>query len=284
MKTKTIFTLSVVFTFAMFPGLKAYGGDISTTASGGNTAQTDNFGVQLGVPTTEMPAQAAKLVAAAKAGQRETATKAVVIQALTQRPTIAAALVGAIAQSSPDMAAVAAVTAVGQQPTQIGQIIMAAVSAAPPQAGKIVFAICQKFPTRFNYVAMVATRAAPQSGREILVAVASAVPAVKPYIDQSHATTVAGIISDVQYSVAAAAQSANTTPEVTLALASPDPANSAFAYTPISQLPPPTVGAPFAAPPPGTKPIIVPPWDIVIVPPGPPIPNPGPFPPPYYGP
>jgi hypothetical protein len=216
---------------------------ITFCAAAANNPQAAGLGVQLSASTTEMPAQAAQIVAAAAADQREATTKAVVLQALNQRPTLAPAVVGAIAKSSPDMAAIAAVTAITQQPAQIGQITKAAVAAAPQQAANIVKAICEKYPNQFNIVAVAAAEAAPDQGKQIIAAVSSAVPTVKAYIDLSQATTVAGIISDAQYELTVAAKSANTTPDSILASG-----NTGFAYAPLAALPTPTVGPPFQAP------------------------------------
>jgi hypothetical protein len=224
---------------------------IAFCASAGTPAQANASSFQLNASATELPAQAAQLVTAASADQREDTTKSVVLQALAERPMTAPAVVGAIAKSSPDMAPTAAVTAVVQQPTQIGQITKAATAAAPQMASKIAFALCQKFPTQFNLVAMAATEGAPQAGKDILAAIASAVPSVKLYITQSQASTFAGVISDAQSSVEAAAKSANTTPEMVLASASSTPYNSAFPYTTIA-LPAPTPGPPFQTPGNGT--------------------------------
>lgn len=196
-------------------------------------------------PITEIPAQAASQVVAAKADQRIDVTKAVVVQAIAQKPTVAPAVVSAIAQGSPEMAAVAALAAVMQQPNQIGEITKAAVAAAQSQAGSIVAAICEKFPTKYNVVAMAAYEAAPAAGKEILAAVAASVPAIKPLIARSAFSSVPSVIADTQGMLKAAVSAGNTTTEHYLSTTTV--ASAVPAYAPVA-LPPPTFGAPFTTP------------------------------------
>ena len=214
------------------------------------------------ISITEMPAQAAHQVADAKASQRADITKAVVVKAMAQKSVIAPALVGAIAKSSPEMAAVAAVTAVQQDSKQIGEITVAAVSAAPAQAGKIVAAICEKFPTKFNLVAMAAHQAAPQADKEILAAVSASVPAVKPFIAQATSSSFSGVIGEVQNLVAITSKNLGVTPDNFLAQ------NNTTAATPSYV---PLAAGPIVGPPannPGGTPVIVTPTSTGVVTPG----------------
>lgn len=130
-------------------------------------------------PAIEMPAQAARQVAEANIDQRADFTKSIVTKAIAKNPTIAPALVSAIAKGSPEMAVVAAVAAVIQEPKQIAAITKAAVAAAPSLAGKIVAAICKQFPAKYNLIANAAFEAAPEARTTILDAVSTTVTAAK---------------------------------------------------------------------------------------------------------
>src|SRR5437879_10102937 len=76
-------------------------------------------------PAAELPARAAQLVQAAKSPEREAVTINVVRAAVEINPAAAPAIVGAIARSVPDMAAVAASTAAAEQPKQVNAIARA---------------------------------------------------------------------------------------------------------------------------------------------------------------
>src|SRR5215471_16793009 len=68
------------------------------------------------VPAAELPAKSAELVKEAKARDREAVTRGVVKSAVEINPAAAPLIVNAIAQSVPDMAALAAGLAAAQQP------------------------------------------------------------------------------------------------------------------------------------------------------------------------
>ena len=118
-------------------------------------------------------------MAEAKSDQRADLTKSIVTKAIAKNPTIAPALVSAIAKGSPEMAVIAAVAAVIQEPKQIAAITKAAVAAAPALAGKIVAAICKQFPAKYNLIANAAFEAAPEARATILDAVSTTVTSAK---------------------------------------------------------------------------------------------------------
>src|SRR5262245_28108345 len=90
------------------------------------------------VPAAELPAKSAGLVREAKARDREAVTRDVVKSAVEINPAAAPLIVNAIAQSVPDMSAVAAGVAATQQPKQAAAIARAAAAVAPAKASKIV--------------------------------------------------------------------------------------------------------------------------------------------------
>lgn len=122
----------------------------------------------------EVPAQASHQVASAQANMRTDVTKTVVTKAVIKNPTIAAALVSAIAKETPEMAAVAAVAAAMQDSKQIAVITKAAVTAAPSQAVAIVGAMCKQFPAKSDLISSTAVESAPEAKATILSAAASA--------------------------------------------------------------------------------------------------------------
>jgi len=106
-------------------------------------------------------------------------------------PPAAAAVVGAIARTSPALAPVAAATAASRQPRLASAIAKAAASAAPSQAAKIVAAVCRETPAQYLAVATAVAKAVPAASTEIIWAVSSALPSMKPYIDQVMALSTA---------------------------------------------------------------------------------------------
>src|SRR5512141_2801320 len=74
------------------------------------------------VPAAEIPAKAAELLKAAKAKERPAVTVQAVNDALEINPTLAPAVVGAIAKSSPETAALAAGAAAQRQPKLAAEI------------------------------------------------------------------------------------------------------------------------------------------------------------------
>jgi hypothetical protein len=126
----------------------------------------------------EVPAKAAQQVAEAQTNLRTDVTKTVVTKAVIKNPTIAAALVSAIAKETPEMAPVAAVAAAMQDSKQIAVITKAAVAAAPAQAVAIVSAMCKQFPAKADLISGAAVEGAPEAKVNILTAATSAAPSV----------------------------------------------------------------------------------------------------------
>ncbi len=137
----------------------------------------------------EMPAKAASLVGKTGTPQeRKNAAVAVVKAAVRLNPTIAVAVVGAISQSNPELAPVAAATAASLQHKQLASIAKAAAAAAPSQAGKIVAALIKEFPSSYAVIAISASEGAPLAGKEILEVVADYVPALQASINSAIAS------------------------------------------------------------------------------------------------
>src|SRR5204862_7861363 len=85
----------------------------------GDDSQANQYAVSLtSVATAELPARTAALVKEAPAKEREAATVTIVRTAVKLNPAAAPAIVGAVARSVPEMAAVAAGTAATVQPKQ----------------------------------------------------------------------------------------------------------------------------------------------------------------------
>jgi len=131
----------------------------------------------------ELPAKAAELVAKADVKQCRQTTIDVVKSAVALNPAAAPAIVGSIAQASPEMASVAAATAVSLVPDQAEQIARVAAAAAPAQAGQIVEAICGVVPKQFKTVAEAVAEVAPDQARQILTGVSTAIPAIQVPLD-----------------------------------------------------------------------------------------------------
>jgi hypothetical protein len=134
------------------------------------------------VPLAELPAKAADLVAAANPKTQTQTTIDVVKSAIGLNPAAVTAIVGSIAITTPQMAAVAAATAAGLLPKQVAEIAQAAAAAAPKQAGKIVEAVCRVAPESYHAIALAVAEVAPKSAREILAGVAAALPQLKDAI------------------------------------------------------------------------------------------------------
>jgi hypothetical protein len=135
-------------------------------------------------PAVELPAKAADLVLHAKSRDRQAVTVNVVKGAVGINPAAAPAIVGAIAQAVPDMAAVAAGTAAAEQPKQASAIAKAAAAAAPSKAGKIVAAVCRAVPNEYRNIAVAVSQVVPGAGKEIINAVASVLPDLKPGLEK----------------------------------------------------------------------------------------------------
>jgi len=137
----------------------------------GDATPAPNFKKALSsVSALEMPAKAAELVKQAPAKDREVVTSAVVNNAAAIKPMTLPAVVGAIAKSTPDMAATAAAVAAAAQPKLALEIARAAATAAPTQAKAVVASVCKVLPKEYHSVAVAVAQIAPDSAGGILVA------------------------------------------------------------------------------------------------------------------
>lgn len=168
---KTIKTLSLMMAVALLATVKLHAGGASTV--------NPFFGTLSTVSPAELPAKSAELVSQADSKNRIEATANVVKAAVGLNPAAAAAIVGTIAQSTPEMASVAAATAVTLVPEQALAIARAAAAAAPSQAGKIVEAVCRIVPSAYQVVANAVAEVAPGQGKAILAGVSAAIPALQ---------------------------------------------------------------------------------------------------------
>jgi len=142
------------------------------------------FAVLSKVTAIELPAKSAELVSRSSVGQRQQTTVEVVAASVPLNPAAAPAIVGSIAQSSPEMAAIAAATAVSLVPDQVTVIARVAAAAAPSKAGQIVEAMCRVLPADYQKIADAVAEVVPGAGRQIFTAVATAIPALKDSINQ----------------------------------------------------------------------------------------------------
>jgi hypothetical protein len=189
-----------------------------------NTAKIESLKKEFStVRALELPARAASTVAAAKQADRQELAGDVVRAALDVKASSAPLLVGAIARSTPEVAASSAVTAASIQPKETARITRAAVGAAPSEAEAIVSALTKEHPTAFAVVAISAVDVAPKSAQAILRGVTSANPTLKSLIgriDTKGAKTapeVVTVLKRVDALVAKLSRSSNTTSENVLA-------------------------------------------------------------------
>ena len=173
---KTIKMVSLVMAVALLATVKLCAGDTSTA--------NPFFGTLTTVSPAELPAKSAELVSQADSKNRLETTVNVVKAAVGLNPAAAAAIVGTIAQSTPDMASVAAATAVALVPEQAIAIARAAAAAAPSQAGKIVEAVCRVVPSAYQVVANAVAGVAPGAGKAILAGVSAAIPVLQEPISK----------------------------------------------------------------------------------------------------
>ncbi len=217
-------------------------------SAGDSTGPNPYFVVLSGTTAAELPAKSAELVSKADSKQRQQTTIDVVNAAVPLNPAAAPAIVGSIAQSAPDMAAIAAATAVGLVPNHAAAIARAAAAAAPQQAGRIVEAICRVLPAAYAEVAEAVADVVPGAGKEILAAIPTAIPTLNDTFNKVLASyngnvpSVSAVLIQVQSSVpvATAAQLSQSTFASSQALDGPTPGPP---FTP-------TPGPPFGGPPP----------------------------------
>jgi hypothetical protein len=168
--------LTMITAVALVATLKLCAGDAP--------AANPFFGTLSTVSPAELPAKAAELVSQADAKNRVETTINVVKAAVGLNPAAAAAIVGTIALSTPEMASVAAATAVKLVPNQAIAIARAAAAAAPSQAGKIVEAVCRVVPSAYQEVANAVAGVAPGEGKAILAGVSAAIPVLQDPINK----------------------------------------------------------------------------------------------------
>lgn len=159
------------------------------------TSASPFLGQLSSVTPAELPSTAASLVAAAPDKTRSQATMDIVKAAVGLNPAAAGAIVGTIAQSAPDMAAVAAATAVSLVPDQAVTIARAAAAAAPKQAGAIVQAVCRVLPKSFAKVADAVAEVAPGADKEILSGLVAAIPTLKTPVNLAMQQAGGGAVS-----------------------------------------------------------------------------------------
>lgn len=167
--------------------------------AGETPAANPFFGTLSTVSPAELPAKSADLVSQADSKNRAATTADVVKAAVGLNPAAAAAIVGTIAESTPEMASVAAATAVSLVPKQAVGIAHAAAAAAPSEAGKIVEAMCRVVPNDYKDIAETVAEVAPGTGKAILAAISTAIPALQEPIGKVLATSNVGnpSVSDV---------------------------------------------------------------------------------------
>jgi hypothetical protein len=136
------------------------------------------------VPQAELPIKAADLVAHADAKNQSQTTINVVKAAVGLNTAAAPAIVGSIAQATPEMAATAASVACALVPNQAAVIVRAAAAAAPKQAGKIVEAVCRVLPKEYQDIASAVAEVVPGAAKEILAGISTAIPALKEPISK----------------------------------------------------------------------------------------------------
>ena len=171
--------------YAAFLAL-AFGLSTAISTQAGETPKANAFIGELSTATSaELPGKAADLVSKAAAKDQQQTTIDVVKAAISLNPAAARAIVGSIAQTSPDMAATAAATAVSLLPDQSVTIASVAAAAAPAQAGQIVEAVCRVAPQDYEKIADAVAEIVPAASKDILNGVAMALPSLKVVIDQA---------------------------------------------------------------------------------------------------
>ena len=186
--------------------------------AGDSPASNPFFGALSAISPAELPAKSAELVSQTDSKDRIEATINVVKAAVGLNPAAAAAIVGTIAQSTPEVASVAAATAVALVPGQAIAIARAAAAAAPGQAGKIVEAVCRVVPSAYQMVASAVAEVAPAAAKEILAGVSAAIPALQEPIAKVLASSNGGApsVGDVLGQVSPAATPAGLSAPVTV--------------------------------------------------------------------
>jgi hypothetical protein len=176
-----------------------------------------------GVRALELPSHAATTVATAKKADRPELAPDVVRAALDVNASSASLVVGAIARSTPEVAAASAVTAASLQPKQLLAITRAAVGAAPRQAGGIVGELTKQRPAAFAAIGISAVDVAPKSAEAVLNGITKANPTLKALIsrvntkDAKTAPAVVTVLKRTEAMLTKLSTATKTTPETILA-------------------------------------------------------------------
>jgi hypothetical protein len=154
-------------------------------SAGENAGTAPAVGILSTVATAELPAKAAELIAQADAKSLKITTISVVKAAVGLNPAAAPAIVGSIAQTTPEMAGIAAATATALVPSEALAIARSAAAAAPSKAGAIVEAMCRVLPADYQKIAVAVSEVVPGSAKDILTGIVAAIPELKTAINQT---------------------------------------------------------------------------------------------------
>jgi hypothetical protein len=135
------------------------------------------------VPAAELPLAAARIVKGAKPQDRTALVPNVIKIAVRINPAATTAIVGAVAQAVPEVAAAAARAAVTEQPSLAVPIAQTAVAIVPDRASQIVEFLCAVVPAEYSDIAIAASRLAPVRSKAILKVVEEIRPELKPYLE-----------------------------------------------------------------------------------------------------
>jgi len=140
----------------------------------------------------ELPRETARLITSEKADAADATSAAIALSGASPQ-----LIVGSVAKSSPQSAAIAAATAIAAgsqlttdvhlQPKLTVAITRAAVSAAPSEISAIVAESCKARPSAFYTIGVAAAEAAPKSSDKVIPAIIAGVPALKPIIQRAQA-------------------------------------------------------------------------------------------------
>src|SRR5262249_47208430 len=129
--------------------------------------------IVLGIPRVELPATAANFVQRASSAERGDVTKAMVRAAGRVGSAVVPPVVGAIAKTIPEMAALAAGEAALELPAQACAIAIAAAAEAPAQTKDILLAVCQAVPGGYMEIALRVEHTVPGATWQIREALAA---------------------------------------------------------------------------------------------------------------
>jgi hypothetical protein len=157
-----------------------------TCAQGGKAAPLTPFIALSRVSAPEIPAEAAELVHAASATDRER-TAEEVLQAVSAvaRSGVIPFVVSAICRESPELAGPVVAKAIERQPDGVLIFAKAALCAAPGQVKQVVFSACKAAPNSYAEIASIASRQLPAANDLILSGIIGALPALKLDIEEA---------------------------------------------------------------------------------------------------